>query len=123
MEFAGRLLWGSCINARRYLGRRHRKLQAAYGPDFPVVSIVEAHPGCIMTKEQLEAMGLLAAPEAETANSQTATTPRRTGPSDYRPQRTRPVRTTPPRSPTHPGITPATVPTGAWRISLVHDGN
>jgi hypothetical protein len=40
-----------------------------------------------MTKEQLEAMGLLAAPESETASSQSAITPRRTGPSDYRPQK------------------------------------
>src|ERR1700733_8038675 len=52
-----------------------------YGPDFPKVSIVEAHPGRVITKEQLETMGLLAAPEAEATIE-----PRRTGPSDYRPR-------------------------------------
>jgi hypothetical protein len=42
-----------------------------------------------MTQEQLETMGPLAAPEAETANSQTAITSRRTGPSDYRSQKSK----------------------------------
>jgi hypothetical protein len=43
-------------------------------------------PMPVVTKEQLKAMGLFAAPEAETANGQTAITPRRTGPGDYRPR-------------------------------------
>lgn len=34
-----------------------------YGPDFPTVTIPEAHPGRVMTPEQLEALGLVAAPE------------------------------------------------------------
>lgn len=72
-------------HATRLAGTENFK--TAYGPDFPVVSIVEAHPGRVMTREQLETMGLLAAPEAESAKSKVATAPRRTGPSDYRPQK------------------------------------
>jgi len=69
----------SASHATRLAGTENFK--TAYGPDFPRVSIVESHRGRIVTKEQLEAMGLLAAPEAETT-----ITPRRTGPSDYRPR-------------------------------------
>lgn len=34
-----------------------------YVPDYPTVRIVETHPGRVVTSEQLESMGLLAAPE------------------------------------------------------------
>jgi RepB DNA-primase from phage plasmid len=69
-------------HATRLAGTENFK--AAYGPDFPVVRIIEAHPGRVMTEKQLEAMGLLAAPEAESTKSDAAIVPRRTGPSDYR---------------------------------------
>jgi hypothetical protein len=69
----------SASHATRLAGTENFKTK--YGPDFPKVSIVEAYPGRVITKEQLEAMGLLAAPEAETTSA-----PRRTGPSDYRPR-------------------------------------
>jgi hypothetical protein len=65
-----------------------RTAQLVKSAGIPAVVIFNAaphHPGRVMTKEQLEAMGLLAAPEAETVKSEAAATPRRTGPSDYRP--------------------------------------
>jgi hypothetical protein len=37
-----------------------------YDPDFPTVQITQAHPGHIVSKEQLEGMGIVAAPESET---------------------------------------------------------
>jgi hypothetical protein len=73
----------SASHATRLAGTENFK--AKYGPDFPVVSIVEAHPGRVMTKEQLEAMGLLA-PETKRIKSVAATKPRRTGSSDIRPR-------------------------------------
>lgn len=69
----------SASHATRLAGTENFKTK--YGPDFPKVSIVEAHPGRVMTTEQLGAMGLLAAPEAEAT-----IVPRRTGPSNYRPR-------------------------------------
>jgi len=75
----------SASHATRLAGTENFK--TAYGPDFPVVSIVETHPGRVMTKEQLEAMGLLAAAEAESARSEISTMQRRAGPSGYRPQK------------------------------------
>ena len=45
-------------------GSQARKnFKVKYGPDFPTVTIVEAHPGRVMTPEQLEALGLVAEPE------------------------------------------------------------
>lgn len=52
-------------------------------PDFPMVRVKEAHPGRTVTKEQLESMGLVAAPEPVVDIAAT-TEVRRTGPSQYR---------------------------------------
>ena len=57
----------SASHATRLAGTENFKTK--YGPDFPVVQILEAHPGRVFRPEQLEAMGLLAAPEPQTAAS------------------------------------------------------
>lgn len=74
----------SASHATRLAGTENFKTK--YGPDFPTVSIIEAHPGHVVSKQKLEAMGLLAAPEAESATSEAVIKPRKTGPSDYRPR-------------------------------------
>jgi hypothetical protein len=71
-------------HATRLAGTENFKTK--YGPDFPTVSIVEAHPGHVVSREQLEAMGLLAAPEPESATGAAPIKARKTGPSDYRAQ-------------------------------------
>jgi RepB DNA-primase from phage plasmid len=48
----------SASHATRVAGTENFKLK--YAPNYPTVTIVETHPGRIMTPEQLEAMGLLA---------------------------------------------------------------
>jgi hypothetical protein len=53
----------SASHATRLAGTENFKTK--YGPDFPTIQIVEAHPGRVMTPAQLEQMGLLAAPEPE----------------------------------------------------------
>jgi RepB DNA-primase from phage plasmid len=58
----------SASHATRIAGTENFKLK--YAPTFPTVSIVETHPGRVMTLEQLESLGLLAAapePVKETA--------------------------------------------------------
>ena len=55
----------SASHATRVAGTENFKVK--YGPDFPTVKIIEAHPGRVLTQEQLEAMGLVAAPEPEIA--------------------------------------------------------
>lgn len=50
-------------HATRLAGTENFKVK--YGPDFPTVQILEAHPGRVIGKEQLETMGLVAAPEPE----------------------------------------------------------
>ena len=57
----------SASHATRLAGTENFKTK--YGPDFPTVQIVEAHPGRIVSPEQLEAMGLVAAPEPQPAVS------------------------------------------------------
>jgi hypothetical protein len=74
----------SASHATRLAGTENFKTK--YGPDFPRVSIVESHPGRVMTEGQLEAMGLLATSETETANGEAKIAPRRAGPSEYRPR-------------------------------------
>jgi hypothetical protein len=69
-----------------------------------------------VTKEQFDTMGLLAAPETETAKSEGATVPRRTGPSDYRPQKNKAWSNYAISLAGAPRNHSATVPTGAWRI-------
>jgi hypothetical protein len=51
----------SASHATRVAGTENFKLK--YAPAFPTVTIVETHPGRVMTPEQLEALGLLARPE------------------------------------------------------------
>ena len=46
-------------HATRVAGTENFKLK--YAPNYPTVTIVETHPGRVMTPEQLEAMGLLSA--------------------------------------------------------------
>ncbi len=57
----------SASHATRLAGTENFKTK--YGPDFPTVQIVEANNGRIVNPEQLEAMGLVAAPEAQPAAS------------------------------------------------------
>src|ERR1035441_1441790 len=51
----------SASHATRVAGTENFKTK--YAPEFPTVSIVETHPGRVMTPDQLESLGLLAAPE------------------------------------------------------------
>jgi RepB DNA-primase from phage plasmid len=69
----------SASHATRLAGTENFKTK--YLPEFPTVTILETHPDRVMTPEQLEAMGLVAAPEPEiTAPAFTARTPQgRTG--------------------------------------------
>ena len=69
----------SASGATRVAGTTNYKRK--YEPDFPTVRIGTTSPGRIVTKEQLEAMGLVAAPEPEiTAPAFSARTPQgRTG--------------------------------------------
>jgi hypothetical protein len=83
-DFARRLRKGagadhSASGATRVAGTSNYKRK--YEPDFPAVRIGATAPGRIVTKEQVEAMGLVAAPEPEiTAPTFTARTPHsRTG--------------------------------------------
>jgi hypothetical protein len=64
----------SASHATRLAGTENFKTK--YLPEFPTVTILETHPGRVMTPEQLEAMGLVAAPEPEiTAPPFTGRTP------------------------------------------------
>lgn len=78
-DFSRRLRKGagadhSASGATRVAGTTSYKRK--YEPDFPTVRINSTAPGRIVTKEQLEAMGLVAAPEPEiTAPAFTARTP------------------------------------------------
>src|SRR5262249_2327357 len=58
----------SASHATRIAGTENFKPK--YSPDFPTVTIVETHPGRVMTPEQLETLGLLAPPEPGPALSQ-----------------------------------------------------
>lgn len=78
----------SASHATRLAGTENFKVK--YGPDFPTVRIEEAHPGRIVTKAQLESMGLVAPPEPAIAPAVDALKTTRTGPSDYRPAANRP---------------------------------
>jgi hypothetical protein len=51
----------SASGATRLAGTENFKKK--YIPDFPVVRIIEATPGCVVTTGQLEALGLVAPPE------------------------------------------------------------
>ncbi len=57
----------SASHATRLAGSGNWKTK--YLPNPPVVTILEAHPGRIMTPAQLESMGLLAAPEPKQSSS------------------------------------------------------
>jgi len=78
-DFARRLRKGagadhSASGATRVAGTANYKRK--YEPEFPTVRINSTAPGRTVTKEQLEAMGLVAAPEPEiTAPAFTARTP------------------------------------------------
>jgi hypothetical protein len=78
-DFARRLRKGagadhSASGATRVAGTANYKRK--YEPHFPTVRINSTAPGRIVTKEQLEAMGLVAAPEPKiTAQAFTARTP------------------------------------------------
>src|SRR5258708_5542452 len=83
-DFARRLRKGagadhSASGATRVAGTTNYKRK--YEPDFPTVRIGATAPGRIVTKEQLEAMGLVAAPEPEVSTSSftTRTTRSRSG--------------------------------------------
>jgi hypothetical protein len=51
----------SASHATRIAGTENFKTK--YAPHFPTVTILETHPGHVMMPEQLEALGLVAAPE------------------------------------------------------------
>jgi RepB DNA-primase from phage plasmid len=72
----------SASGATRVAGTVNYKRK--YEPDFPTVKIDEAHPGRVVTKAQLEAMGIVAAPDPETVASEELVKARQTGPSQYR---------------------------------------
>jgi RepB DNA-primase from phage plasmid len=87
IDFGRRLRKGagadeSATGATRVAGTVNYKRK--YEPDFPTVKIDEAHPGRIVSKAQLEAMGIVAAPDLETAASEELLKARQTGPSQYR---------------------------------------
>jgi RepB DNA-primase from phage plasmid len=65
----------SASHATRLAGTENWK--AKYLPNPPVVTILEAHPGRIMTPTQLESMALLAEPELEQSSSVVDFRPRR----------------------------------------------
>lgn len=54
----------SASHATRVAGTENFKVK--YGPNFPTVALVETHPSRVLTSEQLEWLGLLAAPEPVT---------------------------------------------------------
>jgi len=51
----------SASHATRLAGTENFKER--YAPDYPVVTILETHPGRVMTQQQLETLGLVAPPE------------------------------------------------------------
>jgi hypothetical protein len=51
----------SASHATRLAGTENFKTK--YAPNFPTVTILETHPGRVMTQEQLEALGLVVPPE------------------------------------------------------------
>jgi hypothetical protein len=55
----------SASHATRIAGTENFK--AKYAPAFPTVTLVETHPGRVMTPKQLEGLGLLSPPEPVTA--------------------------------------------------------
>jgi hypothetical protein len=57
----------SASHATRVAGTENFKLK--YAPSFPTVTIVEAHPGRVLTSQQLEELGLLAKPEPVNATA------------------------------------------------------
>jgi hypothetical protein len=86
-DFSRRLRKGagadkSASGATRVAGTVNYKRK--YEPDFPTVKIDEAHPGRVVTKAELEAMGIVAAPEPESVASEELLKARQTGPSQYR---------------------------------------
>jgi RepB DNA-primase from phage plasmid len=67
----------SASHATRVAGTENFKVK--YMPDFPTVTILETHPGRVMTPEQLESLGLVGAPEPDiVASAFTARTPHNT---------------------------------------------
>lgn len=71
-DFSRRLRKGagadhSASGATRVAGTTNYKRK--YEPDFPMVRISDSAPGRIVTKERLEGMGLVAAPETEITSS------------------------------------------------------
>ena len=86
-DFARRLRKGAgadpaASGATRVAGTVNYKRKSE--PDFPTVQILEAHPGPIVTKEQLQARGLVTAAETESVAGGLSLKPRPTGPSQYR---------------------------------------
>jgi hypothetical protein len=83
-DFARRLRKGtgadhSTSGATRVAGTTNYKRK--YEPDFPTVRIGATAPGRVVTKEQLEAMGLVAAPEPEIPPRHSPPGHRREGPA------------------------------------------
>jgi hypothetical protein len=72
----------SASHATRLAGTENWKTK--YLPNPPTVTILEAHPGRIVTPAQLESMRLLAAPEPETGRAAEPSKASPTGPSQYR---------------------------------------
>jgi hypothetical protein len=79
-DFARRLRKGagadrSASGATRIAGTTNYKRK--YEPHFPTVTIVNATPGRVMTTSQLDALGLVAAPEPELSSPIVSLRPRR----------------------------------------------
>ena len=86
-DFSHRLRKGagadkSASGATRVAGTVNYKRD--HEPNFPMVRIDEAHPVRVVTKAQLEALGIVAAPEPEMVASEELLQARQTGPSQYR---------------------------------------
>jgi hypothetical protein len=91
-DFARRLRKGagadlSATGATRVAGTTNYKRK--YGPDFPTVTMGDSAPGRIVTPAQLESMGLVAAPEPDTAIASFAARTQQAGNRDRIQKRTK----------------------------------
>jgi hypothetical protein len=68
----------SASHATRLAGTENFKLD--YYPDFPVVTIEQAVPGCVVTQQRLQEMGLLAEAAPYPAKTKAQYAPRRVSP-------------------------------------------
>jgi hypothetical protein len=104
----------SASHATRLAGTENFKGQIR--PGLPHLQILEAHPGRIMSKEQLDAMGLVAAPEPESVTIAVSHKAQRR-PSQVRDRASKVWPDYARALAGAPAARKATVPTAAWPIS------